>query len=210
MQSDRLANGSAHVLEDLRLEGVQSIGWVSRAFIFDDSVIEIIEREHPDVVVKGQEHEGAYNVEAAVLERYGGTLLFSSGEALFSSLDLIRKEFQQIDTRTIALPTSYLLRHQIQIDDLKRHLAQFAHLNVCVVGDLIVDEYITCEPLGMSQEDPTIVVTPLDSTRFVGGAGIVAAHAAGLGAQVTLVSVSGRDDTRNIALNHLVDAGVNG
>ncbi|MBU6230996.1 MAG: hypothetical protein KGQ93_15150 [Cyanobacteria bacterium REEB459] len=25
----------------------------------------------------------------------------------------------------------------------------------------------------MSQEDPTIVVTPVDATRFVGGAGIV-------------------------------------
>ena len=76
------------------------------------------------------------------------------------------------------------------------------------MGDLIVDEYITCEPLGMSQEDPTIVVTPIDSTRFIGGAGIVAAHAAGLGASVTFVSVSGNDESRDYALDGLAAAGV--
>jgi rfaE bifunctional protein kinase chain/domain len=76
------------------------------------------------------------------------------------------------------------------------------------VGDLIVDEYITCEPLGMSQEDPTIVVTPIDSTRFIGGAGIVAAHAAGLGASVNFVSVSGKDLSRDYALESLASAGV--
>jgi rfaE bifunctional protein kinase chain/domain len=68
-----------------------------------------------------------------------------------------------------------------------------------VVGDLIIDEYITCQPLGMSQEDPTIVVTPVDATRFVGGAGIVAAHAAGLGAQVNFVSVIGADPIQGFA-----------
>ncbi|MDR1533850.1 MAG: hypothetical protein LBU64_01935 [Planctomycetota bacterium] len=50
---------------------------------------------------------------------------------------------------------------------------------VCVIGDLIVDEYVHCNPLGMSQEDPTLVVSPVQETRFVGGAGIVAGHAAG-------------------------------
>jgi len=77
-----------------------------------------------------------------------------------------------------------------------------------VVGDLIVDEYITCQPLGMSQEDPTIVVTPVDSTRFLGGAGIVAAHAAGLGAQVQFVSVTGADVSRVFARAELEAAGV--
>ncbi len=53
-----------------------------------------------------------------------------------------------------------------------------------VIGDLIIDKYISCQPLGMSQEDPSIVVTPIDTKQFVGGAGIVSIHAAGLGAKV--------------------------
>ena len=63
-----------------------------------------------------------------------------------------------------------------------------------VIGDTIVDEYKTCEPLGMSQEDPTIVVTPISSDLFLGGAGIVAAHASGIGANVDFFTVLGDDE----------------
>ena len=55
-----------------------------------------------------------------------------------------------------------------------------------------MDEYIDCDPLGMSQEDPSLVVTPIQSEKFIGGAAIVAAHARSLGADVRYFSVSGR------------------
>jgi len=203
VQSDCLAGNAAHVHEHLRLEGVQSIAWVDEAFIYDKSLDTLITRLRPDVMVKGKEHELCFNPEAAVLEQYGGALVFSSGETIFSSLDFIRKEFKTGDFHSISLPHEYLLRHQIKPARLIELLQQFSRLKLCVVGDLIVDEYITCDPLGMSHEDPTIVVTPIDSTRFVGGAGIVAAHAAGLGASVQFVSVTGNDAARDFALEGL-------
>ena len=208
VESDRLAGVAAHLPENLRLEGVQSHGLVDEAFIVDESIADIIGRLRPDVVVKGKEHETRYNPELAALQHYGGRLVFSSGETLFSSLDLIRKEFQAFDHRTISLPTDYLTRHAIDKSRLVSLLNGIARLKVCVVGDLIIDEYITCEPLGMSQEDPTIVVMPVDSTRFIGGAGIVAAHAAGLGASVQFISVTGKDASRDYAMEGLAAAGV--
>jgi rfaE bifunctional protein kinase chain/domain len=60
----------------------------------------------------------------------------------------------------------------------------------------------------MSQEDPTIVVTPIMHDRFVGGAGIVAAHTRGLGAQVKYFGVVGEDQTSNFALQTLQKHGV--
>ena len=209
VQSDRLAAKTAHVHDYLRLEGVQSINWVDEAFIADETVSDVVKRLRPDVVVKGKEHELLLNPELAVLEQYGGRLVFSSGEATFSSLDLIRKEFMELDPRSISLPNEYLSRHQIKLKRLADLLQSFSRLKVCVVGDLIIDEYITCQPLGMSQEDPTIVVTPVDSTRFIGGAGIVSAHAAGLGASVRFISVTGKDAARAYALEGLSIAGVN-
>ena len=208
VNSDRMAGQAAHVPEQLRLEGVQSNTWVDQAILIDEPVTEVIARLRPDVVVKGKEHELSYNPELAVLEKYGGKLLFSSGETIFSSLDLIRKEFQEFDPRSIDLPKEYLERHQIDTPRLRHLLREFARLKICVIGDLIIDEYITCEPLGMSQEDPTVVVMPVDSTRFVGGAGIVAAHAAGLGASVRLISVTGADSVRDFALTELARMGV--
>jgi rfaE bifunctional protein kinase chain/domain len=208
IESDRLAGNAAHVPEQMRLEGIQSNSWVDEAFIIDEPVAKVIARLRPDVVVKGKEHESIFNAEAAALEEYGGKLLFSSGETVFSSLDLIRKEFLEIDSRSISLPHDYLGRHRIERLRLATLATQFAKLKVCVVGDLIVDEYITCQPLGMSQEDPTIVVTPIDSIKFIGGAGIVAAHAAGLGAGVHLLTIAGADATCDFADKALLDANV--
>ena len=53
-----------------------------------------------------------------------------------------------------------------------------------MVGDLIIDNYIFCQPIGMSQEDNSLVVKESNETKFIGGAGIVALHAEGLGAKV--------------------------
>ena len=203
IESDSLAGADAHVPELLRLEGIQSNSLVDESFIATDPVTDIIARLRPDVVVKGKEHELRFNPELSVLEQYGGKLLFSSGEAIFSSVDLIHKEFQKREARSISLPHDYMARHAITVGRIQNLLTQFSQLNVCVVGDLIIDEYITCEPLGMSQEDPTIVVTPVDSTRFIGGAGIVAAHAACLGAAVQFFTVTGEDATRDFALASL-------
>ncbi len=203
VESDRLAGEIAYVQQDLRLEGVLSNSFVDEAFIIDTPVSELIERLRPDIVVKGKEHEDKFNPELEVLRTYGGTLLFSSGEALFSSLDLIRREFRELASHSIRLPLDFMKRHQIERDDLYQTIHRFKQLKVVVIGDLIIDEYITCQPLGMSQEDPTIVVTPLDSVKFVGGAGIVAAHAAGLGAQVTFLTVVGADETSEFSRKSL-------
>jgi rfaE bifunctional protein kinase chain/domain len=208
VQSDSLAGNAAHVPEHLRLEGVQSNSWVDEAFISEDKIEIVIEKLRPAAVVKGKEHEFAFNPEASAVSQYGGRLIYSSGETTFSSLYLIRREYSYPMVQRSRMPLSFMNRHGINKIRLAYIMKEFSRLKVIVVGDLIVDEYITCEPLGMSQEDPTIVVTPVDSTRFIGGAGIVAAHAAGMGASVKYFSVSGDDECRQFALKKLKTFGV--
>ena len=206
--SDRIAGNGAHVPEQLRLEGIQSNSWVDEAFLMTESISEVLLRIRPDVVVKGKEFELKYNPEQEILEQYGGRLIFSSGETIFSSVDLIRKEFLQTTANLITIPQDFLVRHDLSISSLSNMVKNFSKLKICVIGDLIIDEYIACQPLGMSQEDPTIVVTPIDSRLFVGGAGIVAAHAAGLGAEVNFISVTGNDAARKFSIDELTMANV--
>ncbi len=194
VQSDRIAGNFAHVPEQLRLEGVSSNSWVDESFLMDESVTDVIQRLKPDIVIKGKEHQLKFNPEQEVVNSYGGKLIFGSGEVAFSSIDLLKKEFYRSTMEGISIPLEYMARHDIKNSKLINLIKGFSSIRVCVIGDLIVDEYITCEPLGMSQEDPTIVVTPVDTTQFIGGASIVAAHAAGLGAKVEFISVVGSDD----------------
>ena len=193
VESDLVAGRNAHVPESLRLEGVRSCAFVDEAFIMDDPLVDVIRRLMPAIVVKGREHENKQNPELSVLEQYGGKLLFSSGEVEFTSFELIKREFSPSRRFDGDLPTPFMVRHGISVDRLRELLALVAKRRAVVVGDVIVDEYVSCDALGMSQEDPTLVVRPVDTKRFVGGAAIVAAHAATLGAESTLVSVVGDD-----------------
>jgi rfaE bifunctional protein kinase chain/domain len=158
--------------------------------------------------MKGKEYETRENAELSVVEAYGGKLIFGSGEVRFSSLNLLQHEYLDTNFSTIRKPLDYPERHGFSMAQLKAILPKFSGLRVLVIGDLILDEYVTCEALGMSQEDPTIVVTPIDNKVFVGGAGIVAAHARGLGADVRFVSVVGHDDRADTARNFLGTYGV--
>lgn len=205
--SDRMAGRNVLVPEHLRLEALQSNNWIDEVLLIDKPVEEVLRELRPDVVVKGKEHESLFNIEKSVLEEYGGRLVFSSGEAIFSSFDLIYNELER-QLALFQLPADFLERHNLSTTQMASRIDKFHQLNVLVLGDLIIDEYITCESLGMSQEDPTIVVTPIESKRFIGGAGIVAAHAASLGAKVHFISVTGTDAIREFALEKMSEFSV--
>ena len=209
LESDKIAKGEAYVSETLRAEGLKSNIWVDEVILIKESVSKIINKIKPDIIVKGKEHEKKFNVEKKIVEKYGGKLFFSSGENIFSSLDIIKKEIDKKNIKTIDIPKKYIKRHNIRSDSLKKILKKFSKLKVCVIGDVIVDEYITCEPVGMSQEDPTIVVTPIDKSKFLGGAGIVAAHVAGLGGSVDLYSVVGNDKLSTFVTQKMKNYNVN-
>jgi len=207
--SDRVAGIAAHVPEEFRLEAVAMNGLVDEAFLLDKSAEEAIVELKPGLVVKGREHETRENPEQKAVDSYGGKLIFSSGDVVFTSLDLIRREMTAQDQRSIALPRQFMARRKVTIRNLTQMMKKFKGLRVVVIGDVIADEYITCDPLGMSEEDPTIVVTPVSSRTFVGGAAIVAAHAASLGAEVHVFSVVGDDSTAEFCRQELTRFGVN-
>jgi len=191
LNSDKISNKGIN--QDIRLESIQATSYVDESFILETSALEYIKTYKPDIVVKGKEHENKENKELCILNSYGGKLLFSSGEIGFSSFDLLKQELE-LSSYNIKHSTNYLKRHNFDLTNLQNIIRKFENLNVLVIGDTIVDEYITCEPLGMSQEDPTIVVSPLLNDKFIGGAAIVASHAKTLGANVQFVSVLGNDE----------------
>jgi len=196
VSSDELAGKNAYLPENFRLEAISSLPYINKSFIYSKSINEIIKDIKPDFIVKGKEHENKYNEEEEILKTQGGKIIFSSGEIIFSANEFMKKEVKIINNtinKNIVFPNDFLKRNNIKNDKLISIVKSFSKLNIIVVGDIIIDEYIDCKPIGMSQEDPTIVVTPISSKKFIGGAGIVAAHAAGLNANVDFISVTGKD-----------------
>ena len=192
--SDDLAGHVATMPENQRLEAISGLRAVDECFIIRDSVNRAIERLQPAIVVKGREHRTADNTEEEALRHFGGRLVFSSGDSFFNVTDVIAYDRSPNETARIALPSAFMDQHKLPLPRLLELLEAMRTLRVLVIGDVIVDEYVSCHPLGMSREDPTLVVTPIETQRFIGGAAIVAAHAAQLGQSATLISVTGQDE----------------
>ena len=84
--------------------------------------------------------------------------------------------------------------NSIVLSDIAKVLRKKCPSRILVVGDLIVDDYVATEPLGISAEAPVIVVREVESRRYVGGAGVVAKHLSALGGNVSILSVVGEDN----------------
>lgn len=192
----------------MRLEALHAMSFVYEVFVMDDTIESVLRDLQPDIMVKGIEYKERENPETEILAEFGGSLVFGSGDVRFSSIELLRREYFETDFSSIDKPRDFPRRRNFDNFDLKDAVKRLAGLRILVIGDLIVDTYINCEALGMSQEDPTIVVSPLEQTSFVGGAGIVAAHARGLGGQVSYVTVCGADESAEFAAEHLKRMGV--
>ena len=208
VNSDKLANNSNLLEEDIRLESIKSTSYVDEVFLLNEDVLEYIKRKKPDILVKGKEFENRYNPEEEIMKTYGGKILFSSGEIGFSSLNLLQKDFE-ISFLNLSHDNNFIKRHKIEKTKLIDCINRFSDLNILVIGDTIIDEYITCDAIGMSQEDPTIVVTPISNKKFIGGAAIVASHAKTLGANVSYVSVLGDDENYEFTHDYLTSLGIN-
>jgi len=78
--------------------------------------------------------------------------------------------------------------------DLTKLFGQFGQVRVGVIGDMMLDTYLWGHVERISPEAPVPVVTLERREYRIGGAGNVALNLASLGAQVTALSVIGKDN----------------
>lgn len=208
VESDKLAGDSVRINENLRLDSIKSLEYVDEALIIYDSIEKSLVKYKPDIVVKGKEHEFKFNIEEKIIKKFGGKLLFSSGESNLTSFDFINEEINHRNNE-LFFPKAYISNHNIRLDRLKKIISNFNNLKVLVIGDIIIDEYIESLPIGMSHEDPALVISPQSKKSFLGGAGIVAAHGSKLGSSINLISMIGKDTPGEFAKQILVKYGVN-
>jgi len=191
-----------------RIEALRSVGLANEVVEIQSTLEETLRNLRPDVVVKGREYQSVKNAELEILKDWGGELVFSSGESTYSGAEFLTNGLPAPEPPNFTRPADFARRHDCDYDRLLAITRHFASLKVVVIGDTIVDEYVTCEALGMSREDPTLVISPRHTDRFLGGAGIVAAHSAALGAATRFFSVTGNDPISGYVYEQLNKVGV--
>ena len=209
INSDKMLASHNLVDECHRQEVLKSLECVDEVFITQESNDRLINRIKPWAVVKGKEFENQFNEEEALLKKIGGKIIFGSGEFDSLSTDLIRSTYNTAGNLNYSELKEYIHRRHIEKKQIDAYFDEINNLSVAVIGELIVDEYVQGNAIGLSQEDPTIVMTPSKKETFIGGAAITAGHIKSLGASsVSLFTVLGKDQTALYAKNNISDYGI--
>jgi len=210
VNKDRIMERESLIGEKERLELILSIDYVDEAFLTLLSPVDNIRSIQPSVVVKGREFESRDNPELKELLHYGGTLIFGSGEFESNSEHLLRRKNFHDSSFDFNDARMYARRHKIDNKIISNIFKSFSSIKVAVIGEVIVDEYVQGSAVGLSQEDPTIVMVPNRVDKYLGGAAITAGHVKSLGAsRVDLFSVLGDDDQVNYVKSKIADYKVN-
>ncbi|MEI2739543.1 MAG: PfkB family carbohydrate kinase [Chitinophagaceae bacterium] len=93
----------------------------------------------------------------------------------------------------------------VGMEDFKKLFASFSSLKVGVIGDVMLDTYMWGRVERISPEAPVPVVSLNKKEYRIGGAGNVALNCKSLGAQVSVLSVTG-DDKEGLLLEELFDS----
>lgn len=201
-----------YIPEELRAESLAALLFVDYVYIDPNPTAEqILAQVRPDLYVKGREYENSedpgFMCEKRTVEDCGGRIVFSSGEIVFSSSKLIERMPASSELERERL-TLFCQRRGLSTNAFHALLGRFAGLRVLVVGDLVQDRYVFCDALGVAHEAPMLSLARVDESVYLGGAAIVARHAAALGAEVFLLSAGAQDEASRRAVTMLKDENV--
>jgi len=200
-----------HIPQNLRALNVAAYEFVDYVIVDEEPTpLKNLGSLQPDFFAKGFEYSEsgllpATREEANVVSEYGGQIIFTPGDVVYSSSQFLESMLPSLKLeKLLALMDQF----RISFDDLRATVDGFAGLRVHTVGDTINDTYTRASLIGGQVKTPTFSVLYQGKEDYVGGAGIVAQHMRAAGADVCLSTVLGDDQLKEFAIHHLQEAGV--
>lgn len=206
------ANFRPFVPQELRAMNLAALEIVDYVLIDHNATpIDTLRRLQPDYFAKGYEYtESGLNPktreELEALNSYGGDIIFTPGDIVFSSSAFIESGLPGIATEKLG---TLMESEGVTFQTLRDALEKFKGIRVHVIGDTIVDTYTHCTTINSgSVKTPTLSVKYERHADFAGAAAVVSRHLAAAGARVRFSSVLGNDALKDFVINEVTKAGV--
>jgi bifunctional ADP-heptose synthase (sugar kinase/adenylyltransferase) len=200
-----------HVPQDLRAVNLAAFEVVDYVVIDkNEKPLENLRIIQPDYFAKGFEYTATgmpakTAEEAEVVQSYGGEIIFTPGDIVYSSTNLINLAPPAIRLEKLHVEME---RAGLTFDRLRETLDKMVGYRVHAVGDTIVDSYTHCGMIGGQSKTPTMSVLFERKVDYIGGAAIVAKHLRAAGGEVTFSTVLGDDDLRTLVVEDLKADGI--
>ena len=133
-----------HIPEDLRAVNLAAFEVIDYVLIDEnDTPIENIAFLQPDYFAKGYEYVSngmplKTSQESEIVESYGGEIIFTPGDIVYSSSSLINLAAPEIKIEKLLI---LMESSNITFDDLRREVKALSGSKIHIVGDTIVDSY---------------------------------------------------------------------
>lgn len=158
------------------------------------TAVETIRLLRPHVFAKGSEFRGLDDTighvskESEAIQAIGGEMAFTD-DLTFSSSALINQYLSQFPDHVRQYLDGFARRYTA--DEVLQPLRHAEALNVLVIGETIIDEYVYCEAMGKSGKEPVLATRLLDAQRYPGGVLACANHLAGFCRNVDMLTFLG-------------------
>ena len=125
------------------------------------------------------------NEEKKALKKFKGKIYFTKG-AQYSSSSLINSFETTFDEKQKKFLKKLKLKYSY--NSIESLIEKISQLKVNVLGEIILDEYIFCEPIGISGKDPFLVFKENEKNKFAGGSFAIAKNASMFCKKINLIS----------------------
>jgi cytidyltransferase-like protein len=199
------------VPQDLRALNLAALELVDYVIIDPQPTpIENIGCIQPDYFAKGYEYSDGgipakTQEEITALRQYGGEILFTPGDIVYSSSHLIETDAPDIGLEKLLM---LMEAEGLNFDRLRSIVSKWEGKTVHVVGDTIVDSLTHTTMIGGMTKTPTPSVRFENRVDYIGGAAIVAKHLAAAGANAVFSTVLGEDPLKDFVLDGLKESRV--
>jgi rfaE bifunctional protein kinase chain/domain len=200
-----------HVPQDLRAINLAAFEMVDYVIIdAEPTPLKNLALIKPDIFAKGYEYQASglplkTQEELDVIRSYGGDIIFTPGDYVFSSSQLIEAAPPLLRVEKLM---TLMESANLTFDKLRHVLDSLGGQRVHVVGDTIVDTFTYTTMIGGQTKTPTVSVLFEKKVDYIGGAGVVAEHLRAAGADVAFSTVLGDDPLKDFVLQGLSKSGV--
>lgn len=187
--------------ENFRLENVSSLEQVNYCCLVDDDTpFESVKKIKPDYFAKGRNYaERDRSIHSKIFDKerelvFDKSIIHETEGFSFSSSQIINNFLDIYSEETSNFLKAFSKKYSFH--DIVKKLDSLKDLKVLLIGDGIIDEYYYCESMGKSPKAQLIVNKYATHEIFAGGAFAIANHVAGICDKVQLVTLLGREDSR--------------
>jgi bifunctional ADP-heptose synthase (sugar kinase/adenylyltransferase) len=156
------------------------------------TAIKNIELIKPNFYVKGPDYKNSKDItdnldkERKSILKCGGRIEYTSG-ITFSSSSIINKIENKFNKDQIFFLKQ--IKNKYSFSYIEKMINKISNLTVNIFGEIIIDQYISCEPIGISGKDPFLVFNKKAESRYPGGSFAIAKNVSDFSKKTNLISI---------------------